>query len=238
MKQILKGEKLKKYACFTPEQQKTFDSLTPLQRRYVLYRGKGYKKAESYRMAGFGGKQQNVASYVLERNHPEFTELINAFMSVKKVKELSEEESELNQRIDALATQDTAEKMLEKIDGADGETAQRIKFYRDIVNGKIKSQKKITRKNAEGVVIETRLEEYNDVDTRLRARKELDKILGLNDVIDLSSLQMGDITINIVDASKRDAIEDKSNQVVLEDYNVTAETEEKVGDTDGQTKED
>ena len=33
---------------------------------------------------------------------------------------------------------------------------------------------------------------------------------------DLGSLQMGDITINIVDASKKEEIEDSRNTVVLE----------------------
>ena len=56
----------------------------------------------------------------------------------------------------------------------------------------------------------------SDVETKMKARKELDRILGLNQMPDLGSLQMGDITINIVDASKREEIEDSRNTVVLE----------------------
>jgi hypothetical protein len=54
----------------------------------------------------------------------------------------------------------------------------------------------------------------------MRARKELDKILGLNQMPDLSKLQMGDITINIVDASKKEELADSRNTVELDPNDV------------------
>ena len=240
-RRALQGERIKKYGCFTPEQQKAFEDLNGTQRAYVIYRGKGYSKADSYRMAGYKSKNVAQSAYIIEKQHPYMSELINAMTNVRRASELSQEDSDLNRQIDALAKQDGAEKMLETIEGADGETARRIQFYRDIVNGKIRTKKIIKRKNASGAVIETREEYLDDIETRIKARKELDRILGLNEIIDVGALQMGDITINIVDASKRDALEDKSNHVVLEDKDISVSDEIKEGEDNGeqgQTEED
>lgn len=210
------GLKPKRYACFTKEQQEAYDKLPARQRAYIDYRGQGNSKTNSYKMAGFNGKVAGQAAWVLEQRCKIIPELVDCIQGSKKVRDLSVEDSEINQQIDALATQQGVEKMLEVIEGADGETAKRIQFYRDVMNGKIKTTRKTTRKNAMGEVIETKVEEVSDVETKMKARKELDRILGLNQMPDLGSLQMGDITINIVDASKKEEIEDSRNTVVLE----------------------
>ena len=137
---------------------------------------------------------------------------------VKQAKDIVEnnEESAINRKIDALALQDGAEKALEVVENADGETARRIQFYRDIASGKIKTVRKTVQKNAEGAVLKTTIEEISDIETRIKARKELDKILGLNSIVDLDKLRVGDITINIVDASKKEELEDSRNKVFLD----------------------
>lgn len=246
-RQSVKGEKITKYACFTPEQQKQFELLTTRQRSYVLYRAKGYGKTDSYRMAGFGGAHITQCSYMLERKNPVITELINAMCKVRQVGDIVKPDSDIGKKIDALALQNTAEKVLEKIEGADGETAQRIQFYRDIISGKIKSKKIITTTDRNGNVVSKRIEETNDIDARMKARKELDRILGLNEIIDVGALQVGDITVNIVDASKREEIEDKKNSVVLGDEEIVVSDVDNIQDNnqegeengeEGQTKED
>lgn len=214
-------EKIKKYKCFTPEQQKAFEKLPNRQRKYVEFRGQGYSKTVAYKMAGFDGKAATQAAYVLEQRNKILPELIEAFLAQKRVRDLTKQDSEINQRIDALALQDGAEKMLEVIEGADGETARRIQFYRDVMNGKIKTVRRTTRYNAEGTKIETKVEETSDVDTKMKARKELDRILGLNQMPDLDKLQVGDITIHIVDASKREELADSRNIVDLDPDKVT-----------------
>lgn len=209
------GLKPKKYACFTKEQQTAYEKLATRQRKYVDFRGQGYSKTVAYKMAGFDGKVASQAAYILERRNKNVAELIECILSQKKVRELSEDESSLNQQIDALALQDGAEKMLEVIDNADPETMKRIQFYRDVMNGKIKTVRRTTRYNAAGAKIETKVEEVSDVETKMKARKELDRILGLNQLPDLDKLQVGDITINIVDASKKEELADSRNNVVL-----------------------
>ena len=157
-------------------------------------------------MAGFDGKVAGQAAYILEKRNQILPELINCILGQKRVRELTEQDSAINQQIDALALQDGAEKMLEVIEGADGETARRIQFYRDVMSGKIKTVRRTTRYNAMGEKIETKVEEVSDVDTKMKARKELDRILGLNQALDFDKLQVGEITVNIVDASKKDEL--------------------------------
>lgn len=217
---------IRRYACFTNEQQDAYEKLTVMQRNYVDYRGQGNSKANSYRMAGYKTANAGQAAYLLERNSAILKELIETILANKRVKDISKEDSLINRQIDALATQEGNEKALEVIEHADGETARRIQFYRDVINGKIRTVKKITKKNAMGATVETRIEETSDVETKMKARKELDRILGLNEIPNLGSLQMGDITINIVDASKQEELEDSRNTILLDP--------EKVEEIDGE----
>ena len=220
--------KPKKFACFTKEQQLAYERLPSRQRKYVEFRGKGYSKTQAYKMAGYDGKVASQAAYLLEKQHSGMKELIDCIAGQKRIRDLSVQDSELNQQIDALAMQDGAEKMLEAIENGDPETMKRIQFYRDIMNGKIKTVRKTTKFNAEGVKVETKVEEVSDVEVKMKARRELDRILGLNDMADLGKLQVGDITINIVDASKREELEDSRNTVVLNPNDVEVIDGEKV----------
>ena len=215
MKKIGSEKSPRRYAYFTEEQQSAYESLNSRQRLYVDYRGQGNGKKDSYIMAGYDGKSAAQASFVMEKNNPIISSLIETISAHRNAYDLTVENSKINKRIDALASQDGAEKILEVIDGADGETAKRIKFYRDIISGKIKTTKKTTRYNNRGGIIDTKVEEYSDVDIKIKARKELDRLLGINQLPDLGQLQMGDITINIVDASKKDELEDSRNSIDL-----------------------
>lgn len=208
--------KTKNIPCLTPEQQITYNSLTNAQRKYVDYRVMGYSKTQSYKMAGYSGKNAGQSAYLLERGNAAMAEIIETMMSSKKVQNITEDQnSDINRQIDALAMQKTAEEVLSVVEGADGETARRIQFYRDVVNGKIKTVRKTTKKNAQGATISTTIEEINDVETRMKARKELDRVLGLTQMPDIGKLQVGDITINIVDASKKDELEDSRNDIII-----------------------
>lgn len=213
------ASKIRKYAVFTDEEQKAYEGLNVKQRRYVDFRGQGYPKGQSYSMAGYVTPNPNQACAMLEKTKPVVNVLIKRLLDNKKARELTQTDSALNRQIDALAQQDGVEKMLKTIEGADGETAKRIQFYRDIVNGKVKSVKKTTRKDADGNVIETRIEETLAIDDRMKARHELDRILGLNAIANLDNFQVGDITVNIVDASKKDAVTDKRNAINMGDTN-------------------
>jgi len=230
------ADKIKTYRVFTEEQQKAYAALNKQQRAYVDFRGKGHNKAESYRMAGYSSKTAGVGAFLMEKNNAVIRELIEVLQADHKAKQLSQEESALNQQIDALATQEGAESILATVENADPETMKRIQFYRDVMSGKIKTVKKTKKLNSAGEVLEVKIEETSDVETKMKARKELDRIFGLNELPDLGSLQMGDITINIVDASKRDELEDSRNNVVLDIDNEETVDGEKVVVVDEQTE--
>lgn len=222
------------FAWFTEEQQKVYDGLSVMQQKYISNRARGYTKTNAYILAGYKTKNATQAAYLLERRNPIFEELINAWASKYGAKE--KKEKELDDKLKAKTEQDDVSKAMEVVDNGDTETAARIKFYRDIIAGKIKNTKKITRKNDMGKVIDVRIEESVDIDAKMKARKELDRLLGLNQMIDLGQLSMGDITINIVDASKKDAIEDSRNKVELEpmEEEVVETTAEEVEEQDGE----
>ena len=207
---------MKRYACFTVDEQKAYEGLNERQRKYVDFRGQGYGKAQSYKMCGYAARNASQAAWITERDNKVMSDRIERVLANRRAKELTEKESLLNKQVDALALQDKAEKLLQTIDGADGETARRIQFYRDILNGKIKSYKKTTTKDESGKIKSVKIEEVDDVDVRIKARKELDRILGLNMLPNIDNLQIGGITVNIVDASKKEELEDERNRVVLE----------------------
>lgn len=229
------NDKIKKYACFTEEQQKAYEKLPDRQRRYVDFRGQGNSKTMAYIMAGYNEtKNTTQAAYLMEKRSQVIGELVTCLQGQKELRDLSLKESNINRRIDALASQETAEKLLEVVEGGDGETARRIQFYRDVINGKIKTIRKTTRLDKFGKRIDSRIEEITDVETKMKARKELDKLLGLSTMPDLGSLQMGDITINIVDASKKEELADSRNNIELSPDDVEIVEGEEVIDVKGK----
>lgn len=222
------ARQVKRFACLTDEQQEYFDKLPGRQQQYVRFRGQGYNRPNSYKMAGYEGKGASQAAYMLEKRNSGIVEIINAMLNASRARQIEQDDSKLNRQIDALAQQDGVEKMLETIEGADGETAKRIQFYRDIVNGKIDTVKVTRKYGPSGELVSKTVEHISDVDAKVRARKELDRILGINEVLDIGALQMGDITINIVDASKKEELEDSRNQINLNPDDVEVVDGEKV----------
>lgn len=220
--------KPRKISCLTDEQNKYYASLKERQRKYIHYRVQGYDKTKSYRMAGYDSANPTQTAYIMEKSNKGMAEIIETMTKARKVASISDEKSVINKQIDALATQESVESALATIDGCDGETARQIQFYRDIVNGKIKSVRVTKKLDALGNLVSKTVEEINDIDSRMKARRELDRILGLNALVDIDQLKMGDITINIVDASKKEELEDSRNKVELNPDDVKIIDGEKV----------
>ena len=194
----------RRYKCFTKDQQEFYDNLSPKRRKYVDLRGQGMSKIQAYKTVGYSGNNAGQAAYLLEERNSGIKELINTIT-----------QASFGGGQNLPAKRENAN-IQEIVKNADGETAKRIQFYNDIIDGKIKTVKRITRRRANGSIIDYKVEEVSDVEVRMRARQELDKILGLNAIFDVDKVQMGDITINIVDASKKDEIEDSRNNIVLD----------------------
>lgn len=196
--------------CLTPIQQDEYNKLPPKMKKYVEYRINGYPKKQAIILAGYSTKSPNQTAGLMERRHPAVREIVDTLLKIKMATDFSNEDGELNRTIDTLAMQKDASNVVETVNDLTPENAKRIQFYRDIANGKIKTVKKTIHKNAEGEVVKTVIEETSPLQVRISARKELDVLLGLNSIISLDSISTGDITINIVDASRK---ETKPNDV-------------------------
>ena len=233
-----------KFACFTAEQQAAYERLTPAQQRYILCRSQGYNKAESWRLTGYKGKRAAQVAALLERDNAIVKELADIVVQDRRLKNFTDGEGDLNDTAVMLAKQKGVEKAIRAIEGADSETAKRIVFYREIISGKIKTVKIKKRFNKAGELVERIVEETSDIAVRMQARKELDRLLGLNSVMEMDKLQVGSITVNIVDASRQEALADSRNNVDLtldidkyqvvdgEETVVVAEESETVDDSD------
>ena len=210
----------RQYACFTPEQQKFYNSQNWRIRRYIDRRGEGNNRSAAYRLSGYSTKYPAQAAAIFEKGHPEVVELINAIYQHKNVRELAQEDSDINKTIDALAIKDTGEQLQKIVDNGDSETAARLQFYRDIKLGKIKTVRITKKFNGEGICTGKTVEQISDINARIQAQKEIDKILGLNQVVDVGRVQIGGITVNIVDASKQEELEDSRNTIKLDPEDV------------------
>ena len=222
---MAKPVKGKRFACLTPDEQFSYDCLTYRQKLYVEYVSTGRNKNEAYILAGFKPKDKVMSSKcacTLEKKHPEIVHLIEVLKASTLPKRLDDTESKDFKDLKALAQVDYPESQLKRFsnqyeecvldDGhidLDSETARRIIFLRQIVDGTIKSYKKIRRYNGKHELIEERIEETCDVSVRLAARKELDKVLGINSVYEVGNVSVGEVTINIVDASRKEPKDEK-----------------------------
>lgn len=232
---------IEKFSCFSTEQQKAYNELTQKQRSYVKLRGQGMSKSESYRLAGYKSGQAGQAAYIMERDNKIIAELIQVLLGAD-VPDGLEVGGKLDKELNKVATDGNNVAIQRIIEAGDSENAKRIQFYRDIVAGKVRSVKRTVRRDANGDIIETKIEESSDVDVKMRARKELDRILCINDLPLLQqSLEVGQtgITINIVDATKREEVDEPKPEVLIEGNEIFEEVQEQdiKGDTGVANKE-
>lgn len=214
-----------KIVCYTEAQQKAYEGLSSRQRAYVENRVQGYNRSESYRLAGYSGKNYGQAASLLEKNNPVISNLIETRLNNLVSRASLDQRAKLEDPISGEVA--TMGKDGAVITTGDEETAKRIRFYRAVLNGTLKTKKTITFIDKYGNK-STRIEEIDDIDTKMKARKELDRILGLNSIVDLEKFQVGSLTVNIVDASNREQLEDPNNKVNLsvDDFTVSSEVEE------------
>ena len=207
--------KPRQYACFTVEQQKAYNQFNYRVRKYIDYMGEGHKKAAAYRLAGFDTKYPCQAATILEGKNPIIRELIQAIYGQYQIRNLTNEESNINKNLNALAMKNTANKLQELIDEGDKQKADQLKFYMEIAEGKRKTVRKTKKYNADKILTGIVVEEISDIKEQMQARREVDRILGLNQIVDLGQVTSGNFTFNFVDASNKEEKADSRNEVVL-----------------------
>lgn len=243
----------KKFPCFNEQQQQMFDALTGQQKKYVYFRAQGKNKKDSYILAGYKeSKSSAAAAQMLERRTPQVFELIEAMSGQFKIVDIYNEESEKTKALRELekikanefnlpmpnavdtATKRQLQTIGQNLDKLDFDTVQRINFYRDISTGKIKTVKTTCYYDENGNLKSKKVEEVDDVNIRMNARKELDKIIGVTSIQEVGQISAGNINIMIVDASKKEELPpsnvidlDKIETINGEQVLVTEEKEEK-----------
>lgn len=208
----------KRFACFTQEQQDNFDRMNQKARKYAVLRAQGLNKRQSYVGAGYADTQYaSKGALVLERRYPRLQEYIDALAGHKRRENVYKKDTPESKEIDKKAEEelpmemtmvpseyDGVEDKIPNIQDISGEQARRIKFYRDIADGTIKTVRTTLRYDKNGDLIERKVEKTSDIQVRMKARLELDRALGVADMLNVGKIEAGSVTINIVDASKKE----------------------------------
>ena len=225
-----------KYGYLDKELLDYYNTLDIRRKKYIDFRGQGYNKVDSYKMAGYNSKQVGQAAYNLERNTPMIKEIIECISNHNKLNQLTEGKGELQRQINALSDSAQTRKALKVLENATGEEAVRIKFYTDISSGKTKTIEKTTIRDRDGNIKEERIvEKEPSISDRMMARARLDAILGIADMSSaVGQVQAGQITVTIVDASNKQQKQDKRNDVVIDaDFNDTTNQDDNTDNEGG-----
>ena len=221
-----------RFSCLTKEQQNIFNSWNVKQRRYAVFRSQGYDKANAYRMAGYNGtKQASQNGYKLENiGCPGMIQIIEAMSGQRRKFDVLVEKSDISKEIDKKADEELKpediaflttvpeDSLLVEADPLNvnklsPEQCRNIQFFRSIANGSIKNVTVTRRYDPNGKLLEKKVVEESNVETRIKAQKEVMRMVGLSDVIELGKVEANNINIMIVDASKRNELEDSRNKV-------------------------
>ena len=218
-----------KYGYLDKQLLDYYNTLDIRRKKYIDFRGQGYNKAESYKMAGYNAKNYGQAAYNLERNDNTLREIIVNISEHNRLDNFAKGDGDLTRQINALSDSAQTRKALKVLENATGEEAMRIKFYTDIASGKTKTIEKTTIKDRDGNVKEERIvEKEPSIADRMVARAKLDGILGITDMTSaIGQVQAGQITVTIVDASNKQQKQDKRNDVVIDaDFTETMKQQE------------
>jgi len=225
------GSKKLRYACLTAEEQAAFDRWNNKQQNYAIYRAQGMDKANAYRMAGYqNGSTVRQNAYQLEKNTPLMAQIIEA-MAGRRVKfDALKEHSEVSKIIDEKAANELKTEMKAILTQVPEdsvyvdktpfnahevtvEQALDIQFYRQIANGTIKSVTVTKKFDKDGKLVSKTIVEDSSIETRMKAQKEVMRKVGIADVLEIGRVEANNINIMIVDASKKDELDDKRNEL-------------------------
>jgi len=222
-----------KYGYLDKQLLDYYNTLDIRRKKYIDFRGQGYNKAESYKMAGYNAKNYGQAAYNLERNDNTLREIIVNISEHNRLDDFAKGDGDLTRQINALSDSAQTRKALKVLENATGEEAMRIKFYTDIASGKTKTLEKTTIKDRDGNIKEERIvEKEPSIADRMVARAKLDGILGITDMTSqIGQIQAGQITVTIVDASNKQQKQDKRNDVVIDaDFSETNKQQQEGGE--------
>lgn len=218
----------KRYICFTIEQQEAFDRLGEKAQRFVMFVANGgFSKRAAYVAAGYKDTPNaKKGAYMLEKRIPMFQEFVAALRGQNNKMQAYDPDSAVSKQIDEIAKGGFEEPPIvpaEVIGTGNGlnlvemsaENARRAQFYRDIVTGKAKTRKVTKTYDKDRQLTGYKIEETTDVAAQMRARLELDKVLGVSEMLQVGQVKAGSITIKIVDCANHEALEDPRNNMIV-----------------------
>lgn len=154
---------------------------------------------------------KEIVDYCINNNAEQ--RLINPNSTFNKVIDEQVKQAKSDEALTAQVLTPEQQKQIEEIEKSPlaltPNQAESIQFYRDVCRGKYKTYKTTIVYDAEDKVVSKKVEKVDDVNIKIKARQELDRLLGLNSLRQLGSVQVGKMTIKIIDTSKPSEEEDK-----------------------------
>lgn len=169
-----------KYAYLSQELRTYYMNLPLKQRKFIDYRGQGFTLENSWKSAGFQSTHaKQLASQFVHKN-PYVEELIKQIQTHNRLMQLNDPDSTLSKEI--MNNAKKAKTALDYIKEAKGEEAVSLKFYQDVINGRVKQTKKTTTTDKEGNSV-VKVEEIEpSISERMKAREKLDLRIGIDGV--------------------------------------------------------
>ena len=185
-----------------------FNKMNQTAKQYTVNRILGFSKVDSLRNAGSNakdGKSLSSTAQTLEDRNPQIEEIVAYAQEHNLESQLMNDKSAFAKSLEQKKAEAEIQQLNHATDVMTPNMAESINFYRRVVNGSIKSYKITEKYGPDGkTLIERKREIIDDVESKMRARERLDRMLGLNAIQNCGTVQIGGINIRIVDASKKD----------------------------------
>lgn len=231
--------------CLPDNLREDFCRMNAVAKQYTAHRIMGMTKKDALLQTGSTAvKTANQTADYLERKNPQIKEIVNYCINNSVEQRLLNPKSSFNKVIDEQVKQAKSDEALtaqvltpeqqqqiEEIEKAPfaltPNQAESIQFYRDLCRGKYKTYKTTIVYDADDKVVSKKVEKIDDVAVKIKARQELDRLLGLNSLRQMGSVQVGKMTIKIIDTSQPT---EEDNKPPVDYQNATIIDEEDVID--------
>lgn len=190
-----------------------FNRMNQTAKQYTVNRIFGYSKNDSVRNTGSTAKDSSSLSSIaqnIESRNPQIEEIVQWGLEHSLESQINNDNSAFAKTLEGKKAELEMQQLNHAASVMSPNMAESIDFYKKVANGFYKTRKTVERYDAEGKLIERKKEIIEDVESKMRAREKLDRLLGINAIQNLGQVQVGSISINIVDASKK---EDEEREV-------------------------
>ena len=212
-----------------------FNKMNQTGKQYTVNRILGFSKVDSIRAAGSNAKEGHSLSGTaqsLEERNPQIQEIVDYAQQNNLEAQLMNDKSAFAKTIEEKKNELQMQQLNQATSVMSPNMAESVDFYRKVVSGNIKSKKTTITYDAKGKEVSRKTEFIEDVGSKMQAREKLDRLLGINAIQNLGQVQVGSISINIVDASKKEPDEEREvdiqNDAIIRDETIIEQEPERV----------